>query len=53
MRTPKWTDSDRYPRGYTPSGSTNLRATFRRVREERKARELEQQEKVRQMKRKP
>lgn len=28
---PRFTDIDRYPEGYTPSGSTDLKAKFRRI----------------------
>lgn len=37
MKTPKYTDG-RYPHGYTPSGHTNIRKTFERIKREEKER---------------
>jgi hypothetical protein len=34
---PKFTDGHKYPHGYTPSGSTDVRRTFERVRREQRA----------------
>lgn len=31
---PKFTDQGRYPRGYTPAQSTDIRKTFERIRRE-------------------
>jgi hypothetical protein len=37
MKTPKFTDSFRYPHGYVRSESTNVAETFRRERERLKS----------------
>lgn len=45
MKTPKFTDLDRYPNGWKPAASTNVAETFARVRkemEEKGRREAEQ-----------
>ena len=34
MKQPRYTDLHRYPHGYVKSGSTDVAATFRRVRAE-------------------
>lgn len=33
MKQPRYTDSARYPHGYTPSDKTDIRETFRRATE--------------------
>lgn len=56
MKTVRYTDSHKYPNGYRKAAATDVRATFRRIRERLKA-EAEQaakdaaevQEKVRKM----
>ncbi len=50
MKTPRYTDN-RYPHGYRKSTNTDVRATFRRVREEQKRIAEEQALKVSQLKR--
>ena len=32
LREPRYTDTHRYPRGYTPGLATDIRTTFERVR---------------------
>lgn len=32
MKTPRFTDTHKYPHGYRPAARTNIRATFLRVR---------------------
>ena len=44
-KTPKYVDG-RYPHGYTPAASTDIRKTFRRVREQMKLAQQERQTKV-------
>ena len=36
MKSPRFTDSARYPHGYRTAAATNLRATFARVRAEQR-----------------
>lgn len=36
-KEPKFTDTLRYPHGYTPSGSTDIRRLFERVRAQQEA----------------
>ena len=43
---PRYTDSSRYPRGYTRSEATDVRATFRRIIEARKANAKEAEQKL-------
>ena len=56
MKTPRFTDSARYPTCYRKAAATDIRLTFRRMRERLKAEaeqsardESERQEKVRRM----
>ena len=37
MKTPRFTDSHKYPNGYRKAAATDIRATFRRYRAEQKA----------------
>lgn len=47
MKQPKFRDAHRFPHGaYVPSGSTDIRATFARVREQQEANKREAEAKV-------
>ena len=46
MRTPRYTDTHRYPNGYKKSAETNVQLTFRRVRAEQEKNLAEQAVKV-------
>ena len=37
MKSPRYTDAHKYPTGYRKAASTDVRATFRRIRERLKA----------------
>lgn len=37
MKPIRYTDRERYPHGYTPASATDIRETFRRVRQEQVA----------------
>ena len=51
MRTPKFTDLDRYQVPYKPSNKTDVAATFRRIRAEQAKNLAEQAVKVQTLKR--
>lgn len=51
MSKPRYTDLDRYQNGYTPSGKTDIRKTFNRVRAEQERVKAEQSVKVAPIKR--
>lgn len=46
MRSPKYTDTARYKHGYRKSTNTDIRATFRRVKQEQAENIAEQAVKV-------
>ena len=46
MKTPRFTDSHRYPRGYVKSNATDISKTFARVRAEQKKIEEERKDKL-------
>lgn len=50
MKTPRYTDSHKYPHGYKKAAETNVEATFRREREKLKANAAEAALKVRPLK---
>lgn len=52
MREPKYTDRHRYPHGYKPANQTNVKETFDRVENERKAAAKERLEKCIDLRRK-
>jgi len=47
MKTPRFTDSHRYPRGYVKSNATDISKTFARVKAEKKQIDEERKEKLR------
>jgi len=47
MKTPRFTDLHRYPRGYVRSNATDISKTFARVKVEKKQIEEERKEKLR------
>lgn len=46
MKTPRYTDAEKYPHGYTPHAATDIRRTFARVRAEQRKAQEEQAKKV-------
>jgi hypothetical protein len=49
VKTPRYTDQ-RYPHGYRKSTNTDIKATFRRVRDQQKKNAEEAHDKVRELK---
>ena len=51
MKTPRYTDTNRYPHGYRKSTNTDVEATFRRVKQEQAKNVAERELKVQPLKR--
>jgi hypothetical protein len=51
MKTPRYTDSAKYPNGYRKSSNSDIRATFRRIRAENQRNAEEANAKVAPLKR--
>ena len=51
MKTPRYTDSHKYPHGYRKSTNTDIEATFRRIKQENAKNLAEQAVKVQPLKR--
>src|SRR5690606_9510251 len=52
VKAPKYTDTARYPRGYTKSNETDIRKTFERIRREQREKAERQQHVVQLQRRK-